>query len=139
MNNPANWTAILSHFDYERALSGYIATYPHHLQDGLQPHLSQKVRERVFGDRRRSDVLLEDRDGAPVVVECKQYGPSVADIQQLRHYMAALENETGRAAKGILVHGGSRVLHRDVRAEAARSPAVDIIAHRLRVDFDQSA
>ncbi len=37
MNDSANWQSLFSHFDYEKALSGYIATYPHHLEDGLYP------------------------------------------------------------------------------------------------------
>src|SRR5207249_830452 len=31
MNDPSNSVGLLTHFDYERALSGYIAAYPHQL------------------------------------------------------------------------------------------------------------
>jgi len=31
INDSANWQSLFAHFDYEKALSGYIATYPHHL------------------------------------------------------------------------------------------------------------
>ena len=71
MNDKANWVGLL-HFKYERALADYIAAYPHHLEDGLVPHPDTKVREKVFSDRKRLDVLLLDRDERPVIVECKQ-------------------------------------------------------------------
>jgi hypothetical protein len=29
MNDPANWESLFARFDHEKALSGYIATYPH--------------------------------------------------------------------------------------------------------------
>jgi hypothetical protein len=59
MNDPTNWVGLLSHFKYEKALSDYIAAYPHHLEDGLVPYPNAKVREKVFTDRKRLDVLLE--------------------------------------------------------------------------------
>lgn len=135
MNDPANWVGLLTHFDYERALSGYIAAYPHRLEDGLLPHPNERVRERIFADRTRSDVLLEDRRGSPVVVECKQGSPTVANINQLRKYMAHLKKETGSVARGILVHGGSRKLSPEVATEAAHEPAVEIVQYELTVGF----
>src|SRR5215510_12685831 len=47
---PSNWVGLLTHFDYEAALSGYIAAYPHHLEDELLPHPDAKIREKVFDD-----------------------------------------------------------------------------------------
>ena len=135
MNDPTNWVGLLTHFDYERALSGYIAAYPHRLEDGLLPHPNERVRERVFLDRTRSDVLLEDRQGRPVVVECKQGTPTKANIDQLRGYMAHLKKETGIATRGILVHGGSRKLNPDVAEEAKREPAVEVVQYELGVTF----
>lgn len=135
MNAPANWVGLLTHFDYERALSGYIAAYPHRLEDGLLPHSNERVRERIFSDRTRSDVLLEDRQGRPVVVECKQGSPTKANIDQLRGYMAHLKKETGVSVRGILVHGGSRKLSPKVAAEAARQPVVEIVQYELAVAF----
>jgi hypothetical protein len=72
MNDPQNWVGLWASFDYERSLSGYIAAYPHRLEDGLLQHPSEKVRERVFDDQTRSDVILIDRNERPVIVECKQ-------------------------------------------------------------------
>lgn len=80
MQDDANWVSLLSHFEYERSLSDYIGTFPHYLEDGLQPYPSAKVREKIFPDRTRSDVLLIDREGNPVVVECKQGSPTLADL-----------------------------------------------------------
>lgn len=136
MNNSANWVPLLAHFKHERALSDYIAAHPHHLEDGLVPHPDSKVREKVFSDRKRSDVLLLDREERPVIVECKQGAPSVKDLKQLRHYMKSLQKETGRKdVRGILVHGGSRNLHDEVDKAAARTPVVKIVQYHLQVDF----
>ena len=139
MNDAVNWVGLLTHFDYERALSGFIAAYPHRLEDGLLPHSNEKIRERVFHDRTRLDVLLEDKNGVPVVVECKQGSPTLANLAQLRHYMAALHGETGLAARGILVHGGSRKLSPDVAAAARQKPTAEIVQYKLDVDFSASA
>ena len=136
MRDSSNWTGLLSHFGYERSLSDYIATYPHHLEDGLQRHPDEKLRERVFADRTRADVLLIDPEDRPVVVECKQGFPSIANIQQIRHYMTLLRKETGRTPRGIIVHGGSRSLRDQLRNEARKQPQIKLLCYRLRVDFD---
>lgn len=135
MNDPQNWVGLLSHFDYERALSGYIAAYPHHLEDGLLPYPNGKVRERVFQDKSRLDVLLQDRDGTPVIVECKQAHPTLKDLKQLRHYLRRLKLETRRSSRGILVHGGTRKLRTEVKRDAAISPKIEIVRYTLDVDF----
>jgi hypothetical protein len=135
MNDSANWQNLFSHFDYEKALSGYIATYPHHLEDGLTLHPSEKVRERVFSDKSRSDVILLDRHERPVIVECKQGQPTVADIKQLRGYLSRLRDERGHDARGVLVHGGAKKLHIEVERAAAKYPKIEIVQHRLQVEF----
>jgi Endonuclease NucS C-terminal domain len=138
MNDPANWVGLLSHFQYEKALSDYIATYPHHLEDGLVPYPSSKVREKVLLDKKRkkrSDVLLLDRKNTPVIVECKQESPTVDHVRQLQQYMRLLEKETGRSPRGILVHGGSRQLQPDVGSMVKRLRNVIVIQYRLDVDF----
>lgn len=136
MNDPANWVGLLAHFKYEKALSDYIAAYPHHLEDGLVPYPNAKVRERIFVDRTRLDVLLLDRRARPVIVECKQGAPTTGNLAQLRQYMKLLQKETGRMdVRGILVHGGSRKLHNDVVKAASLTPKVEIVQYRLQVDF----
>jgi hypothetical protein len=137
MADPENWESLFAHFDYEKALSGYIATYPHHLEDGLTPHPSQKIREKVFKDRTRSDVILLDRDELTVIVECKQGQPIVDDVEQLRGYLRRFFKETKLNARGILVHGGSKKLHADVDAAATKSPKIEVIQHRLEVEFSR--
>jgi len=138
MADPANWVGLIGHFGYERALSDYIALYPHRLEDGLVPYPDKKIRERVFEDRSRLDVLLADKNGVPVIVECKQESPTVEAIRQLRHYIKCLKKETRDRARGILVHGGARKLHMAVRRESLKSPRVEIIQYRLDVDFSPS-
>jgi hypothetical protein len=140
MNDPTNWVGLLAHFKYEKALSDYIAAYPHHLEDGLVPYPNAKVRERVFTDRTRLDVLLLDRKERPVIVECKQGAPTSDNLRQLRAYMKLLQKETGRKdVRGILVHGGSRKLRQDVVKAAALPPRVEIVQYRLQVDFAGSS
>lgn len=136
MNDSTNWVGLLAHFKYEQALSDYIAAYPHHLEDGLVPYPNAKVREKVFKDRTRLDVLLLDRTERPVIVECKQGAPTPENLKQLRGYMKLLQKETGRDdVRGILVHGGARKLCREVIAAARRAPRIEIIQYHLQVDF----
>jgi hypothetical protein len=139
MNDPANWVGLLSHFDYERALAGYVAAYPHRLEDGLLPHPNDKLRERVFRDRSRLDVLLTDREQVPVIVECKQGQPTLDHLRQIRNYMERLKDETDATPRGILIHGGARKLRADVAAEAKKRPQVEIVQYTLAVEFIRSA
>jgi hypothetical protein len=140
MNDPTNWVGLLSHFKYERALSDYIAAYPHHLEDGLVPYPNAKVREKVFADSRRLDVLLLDRKERPVIVECKQGAPTPENLGQLRGYMQSLQKETGRQdVRGILVHGGARKLRSEVIRAASIAPRVEIVQYHLQVDFAGSS
>ena len=135
MNDESNWVGLLTHFDYERALAGYIAAYPHRLEDGLLPHPNERVRERVFGNRSRLDVLLTDRNNVPVVVECKQGKPTLDHLDQIRTYMKLLRKETGIAPRGVLVHGGARKLPLDVARSAQKNPKVEVVQYALDVDF----
>jgi Endonuclease NucS len=138
MQDDANWVSLLSYFEYERSLSDYIGTFPHHLEDGLQPYPSAKVREKVFQDRTRLDVLLIDREGNPVVVECKQGSPVIADINQLQGYRDRVKEETGLEARGILVHGGARNLRDEVRRRVERDPKLEVVQYALAVQFARS-
>ena len=102
-----------------------------------------KVREQMFDDRSRSDVLLLDRDENPVVVECKQGPPTTDHLRQLRGYMEKMEKlvrSRGENAKvrGILVHGGSRKVHDSVRRESEREPAIELVRYLADVDFARS-
>lgn len=139
INDPKNWVELWAHFDYERSLSGYIAAYPHRLEDGLLRHPSERVRERVFGDGKRLDVILLDRNDVPVIVECKQGHPTLDHIAQLRHYMAKLKEETEQEARGILVHGGARKLTPELSLEAAKSPSVELVRYSVDVEFSPCA
>ena len=138
MNDQKNWISLSGKFSFERSISDYIAYYSHHLEDGLFPHPDLKVREHVFDGRKRSDVLLIDRSERPVVVECKQYAPSINNLKQLRGYMKRLEDETGKKARGILVHGGAQKISNTVIAEAKNQPQVEIVSYSLKVDFRPS-
>lgn len=135
MNDDNNWRPLLSKFAYEHSLSDYIATYPTEVEDGLQPYPSEKVREKVFRDKSRSDVLLIDRNEIPVVVECKQDTPTVKNIRQLRGYMKHLRVLTGKKSRGILIHGGARKLRKDVRREANHKPRIEVLQYAMNVEF----
>jgi len=138
MNDQTNWVSLLGKFGYEKALSDYIANYPNHLEEGLLPHPNSKIRERVFNDKSRLDVLLIDKNSLPVVVECKQHSPSVNDIAQLRHYIGRLRKETGELARGILVHGGAQKIPADLIIEAKKEPPVEVVSYSLEVNFRPS-
>lgn len=138
MNDPSNWVSLLGKFSSEKALSDYIANYPNHLEDGLLPHPNSNIRERVFQDRTRLDVLLIDRANNPVIVECKQHAPTDQDIKQLRRYMMLLREETGQVPRGILVHGGASKLSAELAVEARREPSVEIVCYTLGVTFKAS-
>jgi hypothetical protein len=135
MKDEINWRHLLSKFRFERSLSDYIATYPHRVEDGLQAYPSEKVREKVFPDGSRSDVLLIDRNEIPVVVECKQSTPTVENVQQLRGYMQNLRVATGKNPRGILVHGGARKLRKEVRREVNLKPRIEVVQYALSVGF----
>jgi hypothetical protein len=137
MNDRRNWVSLFE-FPYEKSLSDYIAAYPHRLEDGLLPHPNKKVRERPFADGRRVDVLLTDQNDKPVIVECKQNEPTVANITQIRGYLIQFRKKEGENARGILVHGGARKLREDVRRAAQKKPTVELVQFTVEVDFSIS-
>ena len=137
MADPANWVGLVGRFGYERALSDYIALYPHRLEDGLMPYPNEKVRERVFKNKSRLDVLLRDKYEKPVIVECKQESPTVENIKQLLGYMRRAKEVTHESARGILVHGGALKVDRKAWKEA-RSHGIRIYQYKLDVDFAPS-
>lgn len=135
MNDPANWISLLGKFASEKALSDYIASYPNYLEDGMLPHPNMRIRELVFKDKSRLDILLIDKEGKPVIVECKQYGPTVKDIRQLRRYINSLRKETNQKARGILVHGGAQRVRDEILFESIKKPHVEIVNYQLRIIF----
>lgn len=134
-----NWVAISPHtFSQEKSISDYIGSYPHRLEEGLQPYPSMKIREHVFSDRTRSDVLLIDKRKKPVIVECKQNSPAIADIKQLRRYMKHARRIIGVKARGILVHGGPSKIPFDVRRFSKRKPRIEIVQYSAAINFSES-
>lgn len=138
VNLPVNWVSLLGQFVYEKALSDYIANYPHHLEDGLMPYPDLRIREKVFKDRSRLDVLLIDIDETPVIVECKQYSPSRKDFEQLKKYMKNLFKETGKKTRGILVHGGPQKLSKDVFKYLKKEQSIEVLSYKLDIEFKRS-
>ncbi|HEY0308776.1 MAG TPA: hypothetical protein VGB94_11500, partial [Acidobacteriaceae bacterium] len=112
--NEENWTTLQASFASERAISDYIGAYPHRLEDGMRPYPNAKVREHVFADRTRTDVLLLDKENRLVVVECKQGSPTPANVNQLRGYLSKAKS-LAPMIRGILVHGGAAKIREDVR------------------------
>ena len=143
INEDANWVSLIPGFASERALSEYISASPHLLEDGLVPYPSESARELVFADRTRLDVLLLDRDGNIVIVECKQGTPSLQHIEQLRGYMRNAEKlrtglKIGKNIRGILVHGGARKLSSEVRKESRHAPHIELVQFSVSVGFTPS-
>ena len=134
----SNWVPISAHvFRHEESISDFLGSYPHHLEDGLRPYPSLPVREAVFSDKSRSDVLLSDRDENPVIIECKQGTPTKAHINQLRGYLRRAARVTGKKVRGILVHGGAAKLSADVRRQSLRPPRVEVVRYTMAVNFNQ--
>lgn len=132
-----NWCRYYAGFGHERSLSDYIASYPHRLEDGLQPYPNVELRESAFSDRSRADVILMDIDQNPVVVECKQGAATIHAIKQLRGYMRQVSRATKKGkVRGFLVHGGARRLAAEVAAAASKSPRITVLRYRVDVDFD---
>jgi len=138
MSSPANWIGLAGKFAYEKALSDFIASYPHRLEEGLAAYPNSIIREKVFRDRTRLDVLLLDKRGSPVIVECKQHSPTISDIKQLEKYMEHVRDETGRTTRGILVHAGTPKLHKDV-SKYISNTRIEIVSYTLGIDFRKSA
>jgi hypothetical protein len=143
MKEESNWVSLIPGFASERALSEYISASPHLLEDGLVPYPSESARELVFPDQSRLDVLLLDRDGNIVIVECKQGAPSLQHVEQLRGYMRNAEKlrtglKVGKNIRGILVHGGARKLSPEVRAESRRAPQIELVQFSVTVGFTAS-
>jgi hypothetical protein len=139
----ANWVSLIPGFASERALSEYISASPHLLEDGFFPYPSESARELVFADQTRLDVLLLDRDGNIVIVECKQGAPSLQHVKQLRGYMRNAEKlrtglKIGKNIRGILVHGGARKLSTEVRKESRRVPRIELLQFSVAVGFTPS-
>jgi RecB family endonuclease NucS len=126
-------------FAYEKAISDYIANFPHHLEDGLIPYPDSKVREKVFIDRSRSDVLLIDRYDVPVIIECKQDSPTESDLIQLRSYMDNFQKETEIKPRGILVHGGSQKLNPRIHELIQKENDIEIMSYKVDIDFKRSS
>jgi len=139
MKDSQNWSPASGHlFKQEQAISDFIAQHPHMLEDGMTPYPSKQVRERVFHDRSRSDVLLIDKNGKTVVVECKQGTPTIDAIKQLRGYLrnALQEGQIGRSQlRGVLVYGGRGRVSREVLRACAKSPKVELVSYNLNVTF----
>jgi hypothetical protein len=70
-------------------------------------------------------------------LECKQAQPAAQDVEQLRRYLRHFFKETKLKARGILVHGGSKKLHADVEAAASKALKIEVIQHRLEVEFSR--
>ncbi|MGB8581553.1 MAG: endonuclease NucS domain-containing protein [Candidatus Sulfotelmatobacter sp.] len=143
MKEESNWVSLIPGFASERALSEYISSSPHLLEDGLVPYPSESARELVFPDQSRLDVLLLDRDQNIVIVECKQGAPSLQHVEQLRGYMRNAEKlrtglKIGKNIRGILVHGGARKLSPEVRTESRRTPQIELVQFSVSVGFTPS-
>jgi hypothetical protein len=140
MRARSNWVSMFSYFKKERALSDYVAEFPHSVVDGLEPFPEAgKITEKVLVDGTRMDVLLIDETGNPVVVECKRDGVTVGSIDQLARYIHHVKKLTGkRDVRGVLVHGGARTLGRRVRAKLAGKRHIRVFQYSLRLDFNES-
>lgn len=140
MKDRRNWVSLRGKFDNEKALSDYIAKHPHRLEDGLLQYPNLEVREKVFEDKTRLDVLLMDEREDALIVECKQNAPTLANLAQLRGYMENFkEIQPDKQVRGILVHGGPQKISEEIIQAAKQSPAVELVSYTLEVNFRPSS
>lgn len=139
MNDESNWVSLSAAFNLETALSGYIAVHPHRLEDGMIGYPSLPTTELRFPDGTRADVVLQDRDGRIVVVECKQGAPSEAALRQVDGYRQHLRDRLPdyQEPRAMIVHGGSRRVASAVAAEASRLN-IELVYFELQVNFVDS-
>jgi RecB family endonuclease NucS len=128
----ANWVSLQTRFAHESSLSGFIAAFPHLLEDGLEPHPSQRVRETTFPDGTRADVMLVDAKRRTVVVECKQGEPTEANVRQVLGYAKHLRQMAKTPVRAVLVHGGSTKLSDEL---SRWRDEVEFVQYRLSVGF----
>ncbi|MDQ3288440.1 MAG: hypothetical protein M3Q42_09305 [Pseudomonadota bacterium] len=102
-------------------------------------HPSLQATELRFPDGTRADVVLQDREGKIVVVECKQGAPSEAALRQVDGYRQHLRNELPDypEPRAMIVHGGSRRVASSVEAEASRLK-IELVYFELQVNFVNS-
>lgn len=136
MCDESNWVSLAGSFSSERALSDYIAVHPDRLESGMIAHPLSTVRELAFEDKSRADVILQDRAGTTVVVECKQDAPSISALNQVQHYRSKIrELMPGQGEpRAMVVHGGARRVARDV-AELATTLDIELVHFDLQVNF----
>jgi hypothetical protein len=140
MKDPNNWVSLIGQFRMEQALSDYIALHPGRIEAGMLGHPDEQIRERSFSDHTRSDVILQDRHGITVLIECKQQAPTRENIDQVLRYRHELKKVRGEhyRVRLMVVHGGSRRVDAVVAAYA-REHQVDLVYHELRVEFSASS
>jgi len=85
----------------EKDLENFIEKNPRLIGESL----IIKARQ-FYTPRGRIDLLLEDPDGTPVIVELKIDKIGREAINQLRRYMDWINNDTHRKSRGILVCKG---------------------------------
>lgn len=134
MRQRDNWIRVVPQFRHESSLSDYIAVNPTRLGAGLRPFPAKSVREHVFHNQKRADVLLLDRHGTLVVVECKQGPAELEHLRQLSGYMKRARELRHGKVRGILVHGGPPRTKEDVRKAALRL-GIATVQHSLVIDF----
>lgn len=139
MRDEVNWVSLAGRFSMEAALSDYLSVHPQRLESGMIACPSVEVREFTFPDRKRADVILQDRQGRVAIIECKQNGPTVVDIKQVVGYRKQIERQFPEfgTPRALLVHGGSRRVLPEI-SEYAKGCAVELIYFELSVNFIDS-
>ena len=112
----------------ERDLRDHIAFDPGIVESGL------KLRRKEYPtDVGNIDVLCEDADGTPVVIELKKDRSSDAVVGQTLRYMGWLQKMEKRDVRGIIIVGG-----RDERLLYAVAPVPTIKLMYYQVHFEIS-
>lgn len=138
-SNPLNNVALPSH---ESPAKEYIAALlgadPTLIGEGLRRWPSTKVAERVLGKGSRANILLMEKNGAPVVVECIDRIPEADDVRRVHRCLELARKETSIKARGILVHDGVAQLRPETVRELKKGPAVELASCSMSIDFRHS-
>jgi len=80
----------------------------------------------------RLDILAEDKDGNPVVIELKAGQAPAGSVEHVLSYMSAVGEEYGRPVRGIIVAGG---FSERIKLAARGIPQLKLIAYSLQFLF----
>jgi len=117
-------------FTFEKDLQEFISRNLNSLEEGLT--LMQKEHQTSVG---RVDVLAEDRDGTPVVIELKVGTAKKEVLGQILSYMASIKQEKGvEKVRGIIV---ANDFDYALKLASSQIPDLKLIKYVVKFEFKE--